>query len=118
VQLLETILLLPAPQPPFIAKKTTNSEQAPMCQICDDAPATSVCQDCAVNKILCDDCHVFRHRKESVQVHTRVPWSAKISNPICTEHNHECLMYCRDDHSAICALCTFGTHKGHDVKNA
>jgi hypothetical protein len=50
-----------------------------------------------------------------MQGHTRVPWNAKITNPMCGKHNHECLMYCRDDHTAICTLCTFGTHKGHDV---
>jgi hypothetical protein len=50
-----------------------------------------------------------------MQGHTRVLWSAKITNPMCGEHNHECLMYCRDDHAAIYTLCTFGTHKGHNV---
>jgi hypothetical protein len=106
---------LPSAPPTSAAKKSANSEQAPMCQFCDDAPATSVCQDCSTNKNLCDDCHLVRHKKESMQGHTRVPWSAKITNPMCVDHNHECLMYCRDDHSAICTLCTFGTHKGHDV---
>jgi hypothetical protein len=111
---LSSAILRPSPSS---AKKSGNNaaEQAPMCQFCDDAPTTSVCQDCATIKNLCDDCHLVRHRKESMQGHTRVPWSAKITNPMCAEHNHECLMYCSDDHSAICALCTFGTHKGHTV---
>jgi sugar lactone lactonase YvrE len=50
-----------------------------------------------------------------MQEHLRLPWSPRLAADICVEHNQECLMYCRDDKRAICTLCTFGAHKGHDA---
>jgi hypothetical protein len=108
-----TMQVLLPPCPPLPPYKSAG--QAPLCQFCQDAPATSVCQDCPTSKTLCDECFAFRHKKEATQGHKHVPWSAKLTNPVCAEHNHECLMFCRQDQIAICTLCTFGRHKGHDV---
>lgn len=102
------------PSPISAISDSETSSRAPLCQICEDKFVVTVCQDCSTNKNLCEDCFQYRHKKAIMQDHLRLPWSPRLVGEICTEHNQECLIYCKIDQMAICTLCTFGAHKGHE----
>jgi sugar lactone lactonase YvrE len=93
----------------------SSNNQAP-CQACRKFAADFFCRDCPRRKSQCKDCHAFLHREPGPnQGHVCVPWSADCLPPVCNRHSQECLMFCKQDDVAVCTLCSYGEHKGHDI---
>jgi hypothetical protein len=84
-----------------------------VCRICSLEPAAEFCRSCTV-KVLCQQCSSFIHSKQSH--HVVVPWHRKYDIPLCSRHNENCDLYCINDHTCICHLCSLDEHKGHDIE--
>mmetsp|Transcript_12935 Transcript_12935/g.19459 ORF Transcript_12935/g.19459 Transcript_12935/m.19459 type:complete len:742 (-) Transcript_12935:228-2453(-) len=103
---------LPPPPPPPPNPAAT---QTPMCEICESETAQVFCRDCPKLRSLCEECYAIRHRKPPTDSHRHIEWNADCINRVCPEHGQECLAFCKQHRVAICTLCSFSSHKGHDI---
>jgi hypothetical protein len=98
------------------SSKSSSSSANATCDMCDKR-ATLHCSECPKLKTLCEECFVFRHRSADLATHTRSPWTPScVTTPMCANHaNQECHVFCRQCKTSVCTLCTFGSHKNHDL---
>lgn len=105
-------------------------KDVPLCDVCDEKPATKHCNDCKKNQFFCDGCYTHVHRSEKNKGHTStsiddfVAWSAEGAAAgapgqatMCTLHTDEALkVFCDDCNILVCAMCGILQHNGHTLK--
>ncbi|XP_062621609.1 tripartite motif-containing protein 3-like [Saccostrea cucullata] len=96
-----------------------NSQNIPLCDLCQTAALQSHCELCHVN--LCLLC-VGKHLSDSSKRHHVVPYKLKTSTPKypkCPNHNQKhCELYCEKCDIPVCSTCiSSGKHKRHDLSD-
>ena len=98
-----------------IAEGPVDKSNYPNCEFCEENTVEVYCSDCPKNNSLCGYCSKVRHTKSSSAGHKIIPWTLKHRRPICSLHNQECLLYCKQDKVVICTLCIVCNHKDHQT---
>uniref|UniRef100_UPI00358F1FEF E3 ubiquitin/ISG15 ligase TRIM25-like n=1 Tax=Myxine glutinosa TaxID=7769 RepID=UPI00358F1FEF len=78
------------------------------CELCN-GEATKRCVPC---DLLCCEKHLKPHQQ---QWHKLVSAGVKIEELRCIEHGKPIRLYCKDDGSLMCLMCTAGEHQYHKV---
>uniref|UniRef100_UPI00358DDB4C E3 ubiquitin/ISG15 ligase TRIM25-like isoform X2 n=1 Tax=Myxine glutinosa TaxID=7769 RepID=UPI00358DDB4C len=78
------------------------------CELCNREAA----KRCVPCEILCCEKHLKPHQQKG---HKLVDPGVKIEELRCIEHGKPILLYCKDDGSLMCLMCTGGQHRDHDV---
>lgn len=103
-----------------ITRLTEGYDQRPMCQWCEESPATMYCHDCAY--ALCSECNIAVHKNSAKKSHAPGPLqdvrTAKQTTKKCTVRGHEeyrLEFYCVQCEALCCAYCLqVGPHRQHD----
>ncbi|VDP99960.1 unnamed protein product [Trichobilharzia regenti] len=92
---------------------SNQQQRASSANLSHSPKATSKCLDC--NKLLCDEC-VQRHRNTKVTKDHSTFELQSHSEIECKDHPGETVrFYCDACSLCICVLCTFNTHREHEV---
>jgi hypothetical protein len=82
--------------------------------------ATTVCQHCETNTVLCRECFDFTHRRASTKSHTSIPIEHHVAPSKrrlptqCAAHANQVVeLFCRDCEMLICTKCGSYSHKTH-----
>jgi uncharacterized protein len=112
------VLPPPPPPPPSVSQLSSSDLRLPLCSFCRETEVAFYCKDCTANKLLCGDCCEMKHSKAAMTSHAPAPYTtsdAPITCQVPTHESQECLMYCRGCKGAICTLCSYDGHMGHDM---
>ncbi|XP_066579148.1 bloodthirsty-related gene family, member 12 [Amia ocellicauda] len=75
--------------------------------------AVKSCMSCQAS--FCES-HIRNHRKvQALLSHKLVEPIYKLQEKICQKHQRLMEVYCRSDHTCVCALCVESGHKMHDI---
>eukprot|EP00729_Bicosta_minor_P007076 gene7076-biopygen14962 len=99
------------------------------CDVCEGDDATTFCNDCTKNRLLCDGCFASAHKSAKKKGHTATPieehlasgaaaHSAGTEPPPATCHIHADearKVYCNDCDVLVCAMCGILHHKTHTL---
>uniref|UniRef100_UPI00358F8F63 E3 ubiquitin-protein ligase TRIM11-like isoform X1 n=1 Tax=Myxine glutinosa TaxID=7769 RepID=UPI00358F8F63 len=78
------------------------------CEFCNKEAA----KRCVPCEILCCEQHLKPHQHKG---HKMVDLGVKTKELRCTEHGKPIQLYCKDDGSLMCLMCTGGKHQNHNV---
>uniref|UniRef100_UPI00358F8A6F E3 ubiquitin/ISG15 ligase TRIM25-like n=1 Tax=Myxine glutinosa TaxID=7769 RepID=UPI00358F8A6F len=78
------------------------------CELCNGEAA----KRCVPCEILCCEKHLKPHQQKG---HKLVDPEVKIEELRCTQHGKPIQLYCKDDESLMCLMCTGGQHQEHKV---
>uniref|UniRef100_A0A8C4WZG0 Uncharacterized protein n=1 Tax=Eptatretus burgeri TaxID=7764 RepID=A0A8C4WZG0_EPTBU len=78
------------------------------CELCKREAA----KRCVPCEILCCEQHVKAHKQKG---HKLVDPGVKIEELRCIEHGKPILLYCKDDGSLMCIMCTGEQHQNHNI---
>ncbi|KAL1260642.1 hypothetical protein QQF64_008469, partial [Cirrhinus molitorella] len=96
-------------------EKSGLSKPEILCDICDDKKmkALKMCLMCQSS--YCDTHLEPHHRVPTLRKHKLIdPW-ANIEKYVCQKHNKELELFCRDDQTCVCFLCTVTNHRNHNT---
>ena len=105
----------------LILKKKVDGDQEVKCDECnEDNPVVSFCPEC--NLFLCHTCNDYHKRCKKYFNHSVVPLTelncteiqAKVSIPLCKEHDEQLKYYCETCDELLCLYCTVTNHNGHN----
>lgn len=92
-----------------------NSGSVVLCDICTDAQKEAVksCLECQTS--YCDVHLEPHHRAAGLKRHTLLEPVPSLDDRICKEHNKVLVLFCRDDNTLLCDVCSNSCHTRHNV---
>ncbi|XP_057211579.1 centrosomal protein of 290 kDa-like isoform X2 [Triplophysa rosa] len=97
-------------------KKKCHEEQAEVvCDICSEGKLKAV-KSCLVCQSSYCETHLEPHlRVSGLQKHKRIDPVKNLQDYICPKHDRPLGLFCRDDHTCVCLICTVTDHKYHNT---
>ncbi|XP_057184377.1 E3 ubiquitin-protein ligase TRIM39-like [Triplophysa rosa] len=97
-------------------KKKCHEEQAEVvCDICSEGKLKAV-KSCLVCQSSYCETHLEPHlRVSGLQKHKLIDPVKNLLDYICQKHDRPLGLFCRDDQTCVCLICTDGEHKNHNT---
>ncbi|XP_051795169.1 E3 ubiquitin-protein ligase TRIM21-like isoform X2 [Acanthochromis polyacanthus] len=86
-----------------------------LCDICTDAQKEAVksCLECQTS--YCDVHLEPHHRAAGLKRHTLLEPLPSLDDRLCNEHSRVLVLFCRDDNTLLCDVCSSSCHARHNV---
>nr|XP_055075348.1 E3 ubiquitin-protein ligase TRIM39-like [Misgurnus anguillicaudatus]XP_055075349.1 E3 ubiquitin-protein ligase TRIM39-like [Misgurnus anguillicaudatus]XP_055075350.1 E3 ubiquitin-protein ligase TRIM39-like [Misgurnus anguillicaudatus] len=96
-------------------KKTEQKQPEVLCDICEEVKLKSV-KSCLVCQSSYCQTHLDRHlRVTGLQKHKLIDPVNNLQDYICQKHERPLELFCRDDQTCVCLICTVTDHKNHNT---
>nr|XP_055075346.1 E3 ubiquitin-protein ligase TRIM39-like [Misgurnus anguillicaudatus] len=96
-------------------KKTAEKQPEVLCDICDEVKLKAV-KSCLVCQSSYCQTHLEPHmRVTGLQKHKLIDPVNNLQDYICQKHERPLELFCRDDQTCVCLICTFTDHKNHNT---
>ncbi|XP_056597240.1 E3 ubiquitin-protein ligase TRIM39-like [Triplophysa dalaica] len=94
-------------------KKSQEIQPAVVCDICTEGKLKAV-KSCLVCQISYCKTHLESHlRVSGLQKHKLIDPVKNLQDYICQKHDRPLELFCRDDQTCVCLICTVTDHKNH-----
>nr|XP_055075334.1 E3 ubiquitin-protein ligase TRIM39-like [Misgurnus anguillicaudatus] len=95
-------------------KKTAEKQPEVLCDICEEVKLKAV-KSCLVCQSSYCETHLEPHmRVTGLQKHKLIDPVNNLQDYICQKHERPLELFCRDDQTCVCLICTVTDHKNHD----
>nr|XP_055075345.1 E3 ubiquitin-protein ligase TRIM39-like [Misgurnus anguillicaudatus] len=95
-------------------KKTAEKQPEVLCDICEEVKLKAV-KSCLVCQSSYCQTHLESHmRVTGLQKHKLIDPVNNLQDYICLKHEKPLELFCRDDQTCVCFICTFTDHKNHN----
>nr|XP_055075332.1 E3 ubiquitin-protein ligase TRIM39-like [Misgurnus anguillicaudatus]XP_055075333.1 E3 ubiquitin-protein ligase TRIM39-like [Misgurnus anguillicaudatus] len=95
-------------------KKSLEKQPKVLCDICEEVKLKSV-KSCLVCQSSYFETHLEPHmRVTGLQKHKLVDPVNNLQDYICQKHERPLELFCRDDQTCVCLICTVTDHKNHN----
>ncbi|XP_073668880.1 E3 ubiquitin/ISG15 ligase TRIM25-like [Paramisgurnus dabryanus] len=96
-------------------KKKTAEKPEVLCDICEEVKLKAV-KSCLVCQSSYCETHLGRHlRVPGLQKHKLIDPVNNLQDYICLKHERPLELFCRDDQTCVCLICTVTDHKNHNT---
>ncbi|XP_065141071.1 E3 ubiquitin-protein ligase TRIM39-like isoform X2 [Paramisgurnus dabryanus] len=96
-------------------KKKTAEKPEVLCDICDEVKLKAV-KSCLVCQSSYCETHLESHmRVTGLQKHKLIDPVNNLQDYICLKHEVPLELFCRDDQTCVCLICTVTDHKNHNT---
>ncbi|XP_073714848.1 E3 ubiquitin-protein ligase TRIM39-like [Misgurnus anguillicaudatus] len=96
-------------------KKTAEKQPEVLCDICDEVKLKAV-KSCLVCQSSYCQTHLEPHmRVTGLQKHKLIDPVNNLQDYICQKHERPLELFCRDDQTCVCLICTVTDHKNHNT---
>ncbi|XP_050985577.1 E3 ubiquitin-protein ligase TRIM39 [Labeo rohita] len=96
-------------------ERSGQSKPEVLCDICDDKKmkALKMCLTCQSS--YCDTHLEPHHRVPNLKKHKLIDPGENLETYICQKHNKPLELFCRDDKTCVCLVCTVTNHRNHNT---
>ncbi|XP_073668881.1 E3 ubiquitin-protein ligase TRIM39-like [Paramisgurnus dabryanus] len=96
-------------------KKKTEEKPEVLCDICEEVKLKAV-KSCLVCQSSYCETHLVPHmRVTGLQKHKLIDPVNNLQDYICQKHERPLELFCRDDQTCVCLICTVKDHKNHNT---